>query len=141
MKSLANKPENEKKSGRSDICKFDQMKFRQSHKFNLIFFPFPSVERRAMKAIAIAIVLSLIKVITGNFIFLTYAGRILAGTGNNINPYKSAIMLGVVQMTGSLCSTQVADKFGRKIILVTTLFATVLGQSGTFRFSFSNQQK
>lgn len=99
-------------------------------------FRFIPVERTALRAIVIAITLSCMKAFTGCFIFLTYAGRILTQTGTTIDPYKSAICFGIVQIAGSLSTTQLADRFGRKVLLITSLVGTILGQISLSLFTF-----
>lgn len=95
-----------------------------------------SDERNAMRAIAIAIVLSCMNQFTGCFIFLTYAGNILSKTGTGVNPYTCSIILGVVQIIGSLFTTQLADRLGRRVLLITSLFGTVLGQTALSTFTY-----
>lgn len=91
-------------------------------------FIFLSGERDAIKGIFIGIVLTLLNQLTGCYIFLTYAVMIFARIGTNVNPYTSTIILGIVQIAGSLLTTQLADRLGRKILLNISIVGSVLGQ-------------
>lgn len=87
-----------------------------------------SGNRNSIKGISIGIVLTLLNQTTGCYTFLTYAVMIFAQIGANVNPYTSTIILGVVQIAGSLLTTQLADKLGRKALLIISLVGSVFGQ-------------
>lgn len=89
-----------------------------------------------MKGIFVAIVLSCINQCTGCFVFLTYAGSILSKTGTSVNPYIASIILGVIQIVASLFTTQLADRLGRKVLMIISLFGTVLGQTALSAFTY-----
>lgn len=82
-----------------------------------------------MRAIAVAIVLSTLNGVSGCFTFLTYGGNILVAARSSVNPYTCSIIFGVAQIIGSLFTTQLADKLGRKLLLLISLFGTGLGQT------------
>lgn len=89
-----------------------------------------------MKGIFIGIVLTLLIQLTGCHTFLTYGVMIFAKIGTNVNPYMSTIILGVVQIAGSLLTTQLADSFGRKILLIISLVGSILGQMALAAFFY-----
>lgn len=94
-----------------------------------------------MRAIAITIVLSCMNQFTGCFTFLTYAGSILAKSGSTMNPYTCTIILGVVQIVASLLTTHLADRLGRKSLLIVSLFGTVLGQMSLASFAYLQERE
>lgn len=95
-----------------------------------------SVDRNAVRAIFIAIVLSFLNQLSGCSTFLIYAGSILSKTRNSVNPYKASIAFGVVQIVGSLFTTQLADRLGRKVLLIVSLFGSALGQTSLAIFTY-----
>lgn len=95
-----------------------------------------SDERSAIKALSIAIVLSMLSQFTVSSVFLTYSGDILSRTGNNVNPYTASIIFGVIQIVASLFTTQLADRLGRKVLLTVSLLGTVLGQVALSSFTY-----
>lgn len=97
---------------------------------------FRSDERKAMRGIVIAIVLSLLNQLSGCFTFVTYTGSILETTGTSVNPYTSTIIFGVVQIVGCLFTTHLVDKWGRKVLLIISLSGIVMGQTALSVFMY-----
>lgn len=93
-------------------------------------------ERNAIKGILIGIVLTLLNQLTGCYVFLTYAVMIFAKIGTSVDPYTSTIILGIVQIAGTLLTTQLADKLGRKVLLNISLVGSVLGQLALVAFLY-----
>lgn len=81
-------------------------------------------------------VLTFLNQLTGCYTFLTYAVMIFAKIGTSLNPYTSTIILGIVQIAGSLFTTQLADRFGRKTLLNVSLIGSVLGQLALVSFIY-----
>lgn len=92
-----------------------------------------------MKGIFIGIVLTLLIQLTGCHTFLTYGVMIFAKIGANVNPYTSTIILGVVQIAGSLLTTQLADSLGRKILLIISIIGSILGQMALAAFFYLDE--
>lgn len=67
------------------------------------------------KALFIGIVLVAITVFSGIFAMGTYTSYIFKATGSNMTPNMSAIVVGVIQLVGSMCATQLVDRLGRKV--------------------------
>lgn len=63
---------------------------------------------------------------SGCFTFLTYASSIFASTNVGISPNSSAVLLAVAQLTGNLLTTKLADKLGRKILIIVSLAGSAL---------------
>lgn len=85
-----------------------------------------AVDRDALKGIFIGIVISIARVGCGNFVLFNYSMLIFARVGAHINPYYATIMLFVAQIIGCSCSAGLADKVGRKIMIITSLFGSAL---------------
>lgn len=84
-------------------------------------------EWRALKGIIIGIVISILVLGCGNFALLNYAILIFERSGAHINPYISSIMLFVAQIIGCICSTGLADKLGRKFLIIVSLVGSAIG--------------
>lgn len=93
-------------------------------------------ERNAIQGIFIGIVLTLLNQLTGCYVFLTYAVMIFAKIGTSVDPHTSTIILGIVQIAGTLFTTQLADKLGRKVLLNISLVGSVLGQLALVAFLY-----
>lgn len=63
----------------------------------------------------------------GNFALLNYAILIFERSGAHMSPYVSSIMLFVAQIIGCICSTGLADKLGRKILIIISLVGSAIG--------------
>lgn len=63
---------------------------------------------------------------SGCFTFLTYASSIFASTNVGISPNSSAVLLALAQLTGNLLTTNLADKLGRKILIIASLAGSAL---------------
>lgn len=63
----------------------------------------------------------------GTMIFLNYGTLIFEKTGTTqIDPYMSSIMLAVAQIVGGILSTQLADSFGRKFLIVISFLGSAI---------------
>lgn len=60
----------------------------------------------------------------------------MSKVGPGINPYTATIIFGVVQIIGSLFTTQLADRLGRRVLLITSLSGTVMGQTALSTFMY-----
>lgn len=72
----------------------------------------------ALKGMLIGIALAYFSQLSGCATIILYAVYILERTGTTLDPYKSSIALAVVLILGNLCTTQMADTFGRKTFLI-----------------------
>lgn len=85
------------------------------------------VNLKAMISVAIGTILALLAIMTGYFTFMCYAVLIFEESDTYINPYYSSIVLAIAQIIGSLCSTQLSDTLGRKILMIISLFGPAMG--------------
>lgn len=77
--------------------------------------------------------------LSGCATIILYAVYILKRTGATLDPYKASIALAVVLIVGNLCTTQMADMFGRKNFLITSLMGCAVGHIGLASFLYFNQ--
>lgn len=64
---------------------------------------------------------------TGTYVITSYAVIIFEETGTSIDPFTASIVLSVIQIFGCLCSTQFADRLGRKVSLLLSLIGSAIG--------------
>lgn len=91
-----------------------------------------------MKGIIIGIALAYFGQMTGCFTIITYAVYILERTGTTIDPYKSSIALAAMLIIGNMCTTQAADKLGRKTFLIGSLLGCAIGLTTLSVFLYMN---
>lgn len=68
-------------------------------------------------------------VASANFSLLNYAILVFQKSGTDISPTISSVMLFIAQIIGCLCTTGLADKLGRKILLIVSLLGSAVGLS------------
>lgn len=71
--------------------------------------------KEAKKALLIGIVLVVLNQCCGCFALLNYTAKIFEESGSSLSPNKSAIIVGVIQLFGSMIPTFLADRAGRKV--------------------------
>uniref|UniRef100_A0A4Y0BPF7 MFS domain-containing protein n=1 Tax=Anopheles funestus TaxID=62324 RepID=A0A4Y0BPF7_ANOFN len=83
--------------------------------------------REAKLGIFIGVFLMFINQFCGIFAILTYAASIFASVGSTLSPNTSAIIMGAIQIVGTLSSFVFVDLAGRKVLLIISTFGTGLG--------------
>uniref|UniRef100_A0A182STD7 Major facilitator superfamily (MFS) profile domain-containing protein n=1 Tax=Anopheles maculatus TaxID=74869 RepID=A0A182STD7_9DIPT len=106
-----------------NLQKFIEHNAGQSSRITLADFK----SREAKLGIFIGIFLMFINQFCGIFAILTYAASIFAGVGSSLSPNTSAIIMGTIQIVGTLSSFVFVDLAGRKILLLISTFGTGLG--------------
>lgn len=86
--------------------------------------------RSVRKAFVIGTMMMWFNQFCGLFTMMTFAGTIFKESGSSFSPNMSSIVVGVIQLLGSYCSTICVDRFGRKILLASSGFGIALGLSG-----------
>lgn len=81
----------------------------------------------AIKGILIGIALAYLVQFTACYTILTYAVYIFEKTGTTLDPYVSSILLALMLSLGSLFTTQLADKLGRKLFMIISLSGSATG--------------
>ncbi|XP_058819309.1 facilitated trehalose transporter Tret1-like [Topomyia yanbarensis] len=83
----------------------------------------------ARKGIFIGIFLMFLNQFCGVFAILTYAVSIFTESGSTMSPGASAIIMGAIQIVGTVASFILVDLAGRKLLLMVSTFGTGLGLS------------
>lgn len=85
------------------------------------------VNRHAIKGLGIGFALTTFNQLTGNFTITSYAVMIFAKTKTTLNPHISSIILAVSLLVGSIFTSYLADKLGRKILNLISLTGSAIG--------------
>ncbi|XP_055301628.1 facilitated trehalose transporter Tret1-like [Sitodiplosis mosellana] len=86
------------------------------------------------KALTIGVVLSVLSPLSGSITISTYAGAIFEAAGSTIPPNISVIAVGVVQLLGTLITTNFIERAGRKVAhnnFLQILFLYIVSTNGT----------
>lgn len=86
---------------------------KQTHENSLKWSDFTTGPAR--KAMLISIVLIVINQLSGCVAMLNYTATIFQGAKSNLSPNFSAMIVGVIELLGSICSLILVDRFGRKV--------------------------
>lgn len=85
----------------------------------------------AIKGLIIGIAMAWFLQMTGCFIIINYASLIFQESSSVLDPHISSIVLAAVQIIGGVISTSLSDSFGRKIILIISIFGSGIGLFST----------
>lgn len=94
------------------------------------------MNRKAIKGIFIGIGLSYFSQLTGSITIITYCVYICKKTGTTLDPYMSSIAIVLMMVAGNFCSTHIADKMGRKVLLNLSLLGCATAQTCLSCFSY-----
>ncbi|CAH3950526.1 facilitated trehalose transporter Tret1-like [Pieris brassicae] len=88
-------------------------------------------DRPTFKAFIITLVIKITQQFDGYLIVLIYAGFVTEKAAESITfkltPNKQVMMIGLVQLFGSIVATCIVERTGRKLLLVSTSFAVGVG--------------
>lgn len=88
-------------------------------------------DKPTFKAFIITIVIKITQQFDGYLIVLIFAGFVFERASESVSlmlsPNKQVILIGVVQLIGSIVATCIVEKTGRKLLLVSTSFAVGVG--------------
>lgn len=73
---------------------------------------------------------------SGSFAISNYAVTIFKETGSTIDPNISTIVMGIIQVFGTYSASQLIDKVGRKVLLMTSTAGGCLALLVTGTFSY-----
>lgn len=74
-----------------------------------------------MRGLCIGISLSIFNQFTATFTITNYAVTTFTKVGTSVDPHLAAIILAVCLIFGSLTTTYLADRLGRKVLIITSL--------------------
>jgi MFS family permease len=78
--------------------------------------------------------------LSGCFAIITYTATIFKESGSSMNSNLASIIVAVLQIIGTYCSTLFVDRAGRKILLLVSACGTSIGLASMGCFSFLNKQ-
>lgn len=84
-------------------------------------------ERGAISGIMICILLAIATQVTGALAIISYAHIIIQRSGAMIDPFLPSIIMAVLQIVGSLCTAQLVETLGRKILMIISLTGSGFG--------------
>lgn len=58
---------------------------------------------------------------------MSYGVLVFEKSGSTIDPYLSSIIMAILQIAGNLCTTQLVDSVGRKILVIISLVGCSAG--------------
>ncbi|XP_055302940.1 uncharacterized protein LOC129568722 [Sitodiplosis mosellana] len=83
--------------------------------------------RPARRAILIGVVLMAMNQLCGAFAMLNYTAYVFEEAGSSMSSNESAIVVGIISILGSLISTNLVDRAGRKILFFVSSVGAALG--------------
>lgn len=78
----------------------------------------------ARKSILIGIAIILVHELCGVFAMINYTATIFSESGSDISPNLSAIIVGFIQLIGTIVATQLVDRAGRKVSIIVIILLT-----------------
>ncbi|XP_026322942.1 facilitated trehalose transporter Tret1-like isoform X2 [Hyposmocoma kahamanoa] len=87
-------------------------------------------DRIFLKALGIVFVIAAGNNFIGYNAVTFYLQTVLQSTGTSISPEVSSVVIGCIQLTASICTALITDRFGRKPILSVTLIGMAFGMVG-----------
>ncbi|KAH8391771.1 hypothetical protein KR215_002775 [Drosophila sulfurigaster] len=92
--------------------------------------------KTAVKAIVTGLVLMIANIFTGTFAFINYMSNIFQAVHTQLEPNTNTIIIGAVQIVGTLASIYLVDRYGRKILLVLSCAGSALGTAAFGIYAF-----
>ncbi|XP_055295134.1 facilitated trehalose transporter Tret1-like [Sitodiplosis mosellana] len=124
LKTMANESKTEEKLQLSDFCNCLNLKLQILSIYPL-YQVFQWYRNRADNS-----------QITAAFTIISYAVTVFEKAGTSINPYASSIVLAVALILGSLATTYLADRLGRKLLNLISLMGSAIGLFATSLYHY-----
>lgn len=83
--------------------------------------------KTSCKAILIGVVLIILFTYNGNITLSNYTKQIFDETGSNLSTDVSSICVAVIQLIGVFAATQLVDRLGRKLLILSSIIGAALG--------------
>lgn len=101
---------------------------------------FISVNQESIQGLLNGITLASLVHLSASLVIVTYSVIIFKEVGAvAIDPYISSIIIAVMQLLGTLCTTHLSDSLGRKILLITSLLGSAFGLLAFALYSYFMQ--
>lgn len=94
----------------------------------------------ALKAMLISPFLMAVSQFSGSFAISNYAVSIFKQTGSTLDPNMSSIVMGIIQVIGTYSASQLMDKVGRKVLLLTSTAGGCMALLVTGTFAYLARQ-
>lgn len=85
-----------------------------------------------------AMIFSLLNILTGQFIFLSYGSDIIAKSGTSLPPGASSIFMALVQLFATFVCSITIDNRGRKFLLIVSLVGCSLSHAIMVTYIYLN---
>lgn len=83
--------------------------------------------KTSSKAILIGVVLIILNTYNGNITLSNYTKYVFDETGSNLSTDISSIIVAVIQIVGVFAATQLVDRLGRKLLILSSIIGAALG--------------
>ncbi|XP_017075855.1 LOW QUALITY PROTEIN: facilitated trehalose transporter Tret1 [Drosophila eugracilis] len=97
--------------------------------------------KRSLKALATGLVLMIANIFTGTFAFINYMSNIFDAVHTQLDPNTSTIIIGAVQILGTLASIYLVDRHGRRILLIISCAGSGIGTSAFGLYAFFAEEQ
>ncbi|XP_039479065.1 facilitated trehalose transporter Tret1 [Drosophila santomea] len=97
--------------------------------------------KRSLKALATGLVLMIANIFTGTFAFNNYMSNIFDAVHTQLDPNTNTIIIGAVQILGTLASIYLVDRYGRKILLIVSCAGSGIGTSAFGLYAFYAEEE
>ncbi|XP_036347804.1 facilitated trehalose transporter Tret1-like, partial [Rhagoletis pomonella] len=67
-----------------------------------------------------AFIMCILNQFSSSFVFVSYMSAIFASSGSTMDPNECTIYMGVVEIAGTVTSTVLVERFGRKVLLLSS---------------------
>lgn len=88
-----------------------------------------SVDPVSVRAMLIGPTLMAVSQFSGTFTLVSYAATIFKESGSNLNPNVSSIILGCLQIAGTISTYFLIERIGRKVLLTISSSGAAIGLS------------
>lgn len=79
-------------------------------------------------------------IFTGTFSFINYMSSIFERVHTQLDPNTNTIIIGAVQIVGTLASIYLVDRYGRKILLIISCVGSALGTGAFGLYAFYGEE-
>lgn len=87
------------------------------------------VNPASLRAMLIGPFLMAVSQFSGTFTLVSYAATVFKESGSNLNPNLSSIILGCLQITGTISTYFLIDRIGRRVLLTISCAGSAIGLS------------